>query len=253
MMMDIIKENSKEYAVINAGEDKKDFTERMILENNIPWLVPVSVREYNGERSYYYDTTSRRYFSEMFQNENDHMGKRDVEAVCESMTGVSQSVREYLLDIDDIELSPESFVYNTETGCFEFIYIPGRKENEDYKGDFRSGVRAVWEQVLKKINRDSDREFIMKLYDMYQKMSEDNFNPESVFDIREEKEKQEEIVTEFKEPVRSHEVKPEALCDDEKIEKIIEEEEKKAPDKKKKYFMYGGLAAAAIAGIAVMV
>ena len=251
MMMNTVKENNKEYAVVPAGEGEKDFTERMVMGNSIPWLIPLSVREFNGESSYYFDTTGRRPFSEMFQNENDYLGKPEVEAICESIVGVVGAVREYLLDIDDIELCPETYFFNTETGRFEFMYIPGRKREDGGAGDFRSGVRLVWERVLKKCGRDADRDFIMKLYDMYQKMSADNFNPESVFNIKEEK--PEAFPEEVKAPVKIREVKEEDLYDEKEIEKIIEEDEKKVPDKKKKYAMYGGLAAAAIVTLAVMV
>ena len=195
--------------------------------------------------------SGRRPFSEMFQNENDYLGKPEVEAICESIVGVAGAVREYLLDIDDIKLSPETYFFNTETGRFEFMYIPGRKREDGGAGDFRSGVRLVWERVLKKCGRDADRDFIMKLYDMYQKMSADNFNPESVFNIKEEK--PEAFPEEVKAPVKIREVKEEDLYDEKEIEKIIEEDEKKVPDKKKKYAMYGGLAAAAIVTLAVMV
>ena len=123
--MTITKENNKEYTVIPAGEEKKDFTERMVLENTIPGLIPVSARELNGEASYYFDTTGRRVFSESFKNENDMLGVSDVEAICDSVIQVCRSTREYLLDIDDIDLKPETFYFNSETGLYEFIYIPG--------------------------------------------------------------------------------------------------------------------------------
>lgn len=253
MMMNIVKENSKEYAVIPAGDGKKNFTERMVLGNRIPWLIPVSAREFNGETSYYFDTTARRPFSAMFQNENNYMGKPEVEAICKSIVGVAESVREYLLDIDDIELSPDTLFYNTETGRFEFIYIPGRQKDGSESRDFRSGVRLVWERVLKKFNRDEERDFIMKLYDMYQKMSADNFNPESLFKIKSETKKTEDFAEEVKSPVKIQEIKEEDLYDEKEIEKIIEEEGKKKPDKKKKYAIYSGFAAAALVTLAVMV
>lgn len=253
MMMNTVKENNKEYAVISAGGVEKDFTERMVMGNSIPWLVPVSKREFNGESSYYFDTTARRPFSDMFQSENDYMGKSEVEAICESIVGVTESVREYLLDIDDIELSPETYLFNTETERFEFMYIPGRKKDDEESVDFRGGVRLVWERVLKKFNRDADRDLIMKLYDMYQKMSADNFNPESVFKIKDEKENTEVLPEEVKSPVNIQDINAEDLYNEKEIEKIIEDDEKKVPDKKKKYAMYGGLAAAAIITLAVMV
>ena len=251
--MNIIKENSREFAVVSAGDAKKDFTERMVLDNNIPRLIPMSVREFNGEIYYYFDTTARRAFSDMFQNENDYMNISDVEAICESVVGVLESAREYLLDIDDIKLSPETYFYNTESGRFEFMYIPGRQEDGSESRDFRSGLRLVWERVLKKFSRDADRDFIMKLYDMYQKMSTDNFNPEKLFKLNSKKEDHSDIKEEIAEPVREPKIKPEDLYDEEEIEKIIEEDEKKAPDKKKKYAVYGGVAAAAVFALAVMV
>ena len=249
--MNIIKENNKEYAVIPAGEGKKDFTERMVLENRIPGLLPVSAREFNGEASYYFDTTGRRAFSDSFRNENDFMGVPDVEALCESVIKVSRSVVEYLLDIDDIDLKPETLFFEPETGLYGFVYIPGRSREERETGDFRSGLRLVWERVLKKFCRDADRDFLMKLYDIYQKMTVDNFDPETVFDIK-QKERPAETVKEVKpEP----ELKEEDLYDKEKIEEIIEKEEKeeKAPGKRKIYAMYGGMAAAAIIALAVVI
>ena len=249
--MTITKENNKEYTVIPAGEEKKDFTERMVLENTIPGLIPVSARELNGEASYYFDTTGRRVFSESFKNENDMLGVSDVEAICDSVIQVCRSTREYLLDIDDIDLKPETFYFNSETGLYEFIYIPGHCGGSGKKKDFRAGLRAVWERVLKRFCRDADREFLMKLYDIYQKMTTDNFDPESVFDL---KPKNAPVAPEPETPPAPA-LKEEDLYDKKKVEEIIEKEEKeeKKPGKRKKYALYGGFAAAAIITLAVVV
>ena len=246
-MMEKVKENNREFLKSPVGERKDDFAERMMMRNDIPGLIPVSIREFNGEAFYYFDTTARKPFSEMFTNENDVMNKEDVECICKSIIRVSESLREYLLDTEGINLAPETFFFNTETGMYDFLYIPS---GGNKAGDFRGGIRQVWERVLKKFKQDSDRDFIMKLYDMYQKISVDNFNPESIFKLPPVQEPP-TLTLEEKKP----EIKEEDLYDKEKVEEIIETEEiqKKAPGKRKKYAMYGSLVAAAVIILAVVV
>lgn len=48
-------------------------------------------------------------------------------------------------------------------------------------GNFNEGVRAVWERVMEKFNHHSDIESIARVYDIYQKVSMNSFDPEAVF------------------------------------------------------------------------
>ncbi len=246
MEFTIVRENNKEYGVVPVCEEQKDFTEKMILENRVPGLLPVKLREFNGEASYYYETTGCRAFAKMFQNDNDVMEVKDVEMLCESIIRVTESVREYMLDIDDILLDSDTLFFNTEKDRYEFVYIPGRFKSEENRGSFRLGLRAVWEKVLKKINKNADKEFIMKLYDIYQKMSVDNFNPENIFDLKTEGESAQKEVVVFEKPKLPEDDIFEELYDEKKIDEIIEEEKKTIP-KKKKYAYIGGAAAAVAA------
>lgn len=189
-MQDIetVKEGGKEYIVIKLKENDS-FAGKMLTRNNIGSFPPASLREFNGEAYIYNDISGKVRFSEMFAGENDIMEKDDIERLCQSFTGLTEDLRDYLLEAADTRISPETLLFNPDKKKYEFLYIPGKssKEKNDDESDeadnqsFNEGVKSVWDRVMEKFNHQSDLETISRVYDIYQKVSMMSFDPEEVF------------------------------------------------------------------------
>lgn len=171
-----VREGGKEY-IVKKLEDVESLTGRMLVKNNIASLISASLREFNGESYLYYDISGKIRFSDMFSGENDFMQKDDVEKLCQSFLALTDDLRDYLLEAEEIIVSPEYLFFDSDKKVYEFLYIPGRTGDES----FNDGVKAVWDRVMEKFNHQSDLETIAKVYDIYQKVSMISFDPEEVF------------------------------------------------------------------------
>jgi len=202
-MQDIetVKEGGKEYIVIKLKENDS-FAGRMLTRNKIGSLLSASQREFNGEAYIYNDISGRVRFCEMFAGENDIMEKDDIERICQSFTELIQDLKDYLLDAWDVKISPETLFFNPEKKKYEFLYIPDQikqeskedKAGEETNESFKEGVKSVWDRVMEKFNHQSDIDTISRVYDIYQKVSMANFDPEEVFaPVKKEPVKSEEI------------------------------------------------------------
>ena len=156
----------------------------MLLHNEIESLIPLSVREFNGETFYYFDVSGRTSFYDMFAGEKDILERDDVERLCQSFMRLSEAISEHLLDPDEVRLSPELLFYDTESQSYEFLYVPAgeeeRKESETAE-TFNHKVKTVWDRVMEKFNHQSDLETLARVYDIYQKVSMQSFDLKEVF------------------------------------------------------------------------
>ncbi len=171
-----VKEGGKEYLMSRLkGGDL--FTGKMFLRNEIDSVLKAFPREFNAETFVYYDISGKIRFSDMFTGENDIMDREDIDRLCRSFEKLTEDIREYLLDMEEVCVSPDSIFYVPEKKCYEFLYIPGKEA----KDCFNEGVRMMWERVMEKFNHQSDMDTIARVYDIYQKVSMQSFDPEEVF------------------------------------------------------------------------
>ena len=195
-----VREGGKEYLVARIKSDDT-FTGKMIVKNDIGSMLDATSREFNGDAYIYYDVSGRVRFCDMFSGDKDIMEREDVERLCRSFERLTGDVREYLLDIEETRVSVETLFYDPEKKEYEFLYVPDCRpgickckdntgEGDDDPGElaaisgsssFNEGVRAVWERVMEKFNYHSDIESIARVYDIYQKVSMQSFDPEEVF------------------------------------------------------------------------
>ena len=182
------REGGRDYLVAPFRCDDT-FTGKMLLNNEIETLIPVALREFNGESYIYYDVSGRTRFCDMFSGDKDIMEREDVERLCVSFEKLSGDIREYLLDIEELCVSSETLFYDPDKKQYEFLYIPGQKDEKSSEEEcedsdhsaFNEGVKSIWERVMEKFDHHSDIESIARVYDIYQKVSMRSFDPEEVF------------------------------------------------------------------------
>lgn len=144
--------------VIKGGKEIYDtYKADMLLGNSVKGLLKTSVREINNEIFLYYEVSSRQ----MVQVEFDKapIGNKELRKLLTSLYTCIQSIREYLLDINDILLEPEMIFWNREENTFEFCYYPNRE------GEFGQDFNDFLQYLLKKINH-MDQEAVILAYEL---------------------------------------------------------------------------------------
>lgn len=152
-------------------EDKNDYRIQMLLQNNILGLLEVSQQALNGNNKLYYEISS------MVSLEEEYIKKEmDYESLKELLLGcviVYQSLEEYLLDDQQIVLTPEYIYINPETRKPKFCFYP------DYGRDGRDAVKELMEYVLEKLDH-TNSEAVMLGYKVYKITRNPNFTMKEI-------------------------------------------------------------------------
>lgn len=89
-----------------------------------------------------------------------------------SFINLEHDLTDYLLDINDLVLKPDTLMYDNVKDAYVFIYIPGYSQDEN---EFHNSLLALWEYILSKYDHDSDMKRTMKVYETYQKIRSCNY------------------------------------------------------------------------------
>mgnify|MGYP006947753030 CR=1 FL=1 len=103
-------------------EEEQDYRVRMLLDNKIEGLLPVSGRTVNGESKYYYEINSLQSMDRVYAKE-----ELDYQQLCTLLQGcihLYDSLEEYLLDGSQVILKPEYIYLNGQYGAV-FCIFPG--------------------------------------------------------------------------------------------------------------------------------
>lgn len=167
-----IVENNSKYLVCECDENKKSYTYKMLQNNNIDSLIKPVERNINGESFLYYKTDSYRTMEEIFNDRECFIRDKDIDALCKSFINLEHDLTDYLLDINDLVLKPDTLMYDNVKDAYVFIYIPGYSQDEN---EFHNSLLALWEYILSKYDHDSDMKRTMKVYETYQKIRSCNY------------------------------------------------------------------------------
>lgn len=167
-----IVENNSKYLVCECDENKKSYTYKMLQNNNIDSLIKPVERNINGESFLYYKTDSYRTMEEIFNDRECFIRDKDIDALCKSFINLEHDLTDYLLDINDLVLKPDTLMYDNVKDAYVFIYIPGYSQDEN---EFHNSLLALWEYILSKYDHNSDMKRTMKVYETYQKIRSCNY------------------------------------------------------------------------------
>ncbi|MBQ2114974.1 MAG: FHA domain-containing protein [Lachnospiraceae bacterium] len=143
-----------------------DFRTRMLLENNIKGLLPVSLRQINGEDRYYYEINSLQAFDRLY----DHKEMRydQLKALLCGCADMFEHLEEYLLDGNQIIIKSDYIYINVETSEPYFVCYP------EYTGDVRLSFMQFIDELLTKIDH-TDQHAVMLGYQIYRYTRNPNF------------------------------------------------------------------------------
>ncbi|MDR0220289.1 MAG: DUF6382 domain-containing protein, partial [Lachnospiraceae bacterium] len=144
---------------------------RMVTDNQIAGLLPVSKRHINGEALLYYRVNSLQVLRTMFEQR-----KMDRAAVVRLLGGLSRALRElqnYLLGDAGLVLAPEHIYLNWESEEVFFLYYP-------YEGEIEVNQMRILFEYLVRVIDHRDPELTDVVYGLCQLAENEAFTGEAL-------------------------------------------------------------------------
>ena len=110
----------------NGALTENVYQRKMISENKIRGLLPVSEKNINGELLLYYEITSRQSMKSLYAMKK--IGMEQLKSLFLQLRTVGDALQKYLLDESCLVLAPEYIFQNVETGEASFLYYPDPEE-----------------------------------------------------------------------------------------------------------------------------
>ncbi len=150
----------------NEGDRKDDFRTRMLLENDIPGLLPVTHRLVNSESRYYYEINSMQSLDRLY--DKNEIGYEELKKLLSGCVSLFERLEEYLLDGTQIIIKPQFIYINVEKMEPYFVCYP------DYEGDVRLSFMEFIDELLTKIDHNDERA-VMLGYKVYRYTRNPNY------------------------------------------------------------------------------
>lgn len=146
--------------------NENDFRVKMLLENNIKGLLPVSFRQINGEDRYYYEINSLQAFDRFYDHKE--MRYAELKALLTGCANMFDRLEEYLLDGNQIIIKSDYIYIDVETFEPFFVCYP------EYTGDVRLAFMQFIDELLTKLDH-TDQYAVMLGYQVYRYTRNPNF------------------------------------------------------------------------------
>ncbi|MCH5280896.1 MAG: FHA domain-containing protein [Lachnospiraceae bacterium] len=163
------RENHKSYMVIKeitAEKEQNGFSMKMLWENEIKGLLPVSQHVFNGEKELYYDISAKQPLDLIYEKRG--MAQKDLKGLLMGLLDTIQNMEEYLLEEDSLFLTPESIYISSADGMPYFMYYPDEEKAEER-------AYGLAEYLLNKVSREEE-DAVISAYEFYRYVKEEKGN-----------------------------------------------------------------------------
>ena len=157
----------------------------VLKRNSLRMLVPVQLREKDGEKSLLFDITGKR--SLKMQEKNEPLSQDKCRKILQSISDLIQEIDDYMLNLNYVELSPE-YIYEGVDGTMQWIYSP-----KTYRENLQARIEAFFEWMLIQIDYEDDKA-VRYIYKVYNKVRKLGFSKELLENYLCTEEKQEEYI-----------------------------------------------------------
>ena len=168
------QENNSIYMVIDSGGKMQSpgYDIKMLENNNISSLLPVSMRCVDNQYSYYYDVTSKQQFGKIYEYKK--LSRSNVENILISLEKLVNEINEYMLDLDRVILKIECIYVDMSKDRLLFAYGEDGVSEEN-KG-FRQGVKKLFDYIIEHFDHGVKDADIMYVYNIYQRIAQGDYN-----------------------------------------------------------------------------
>lgn len=146
-------------------EPSMDYQMKMVCQNTIHGLCPMSVRQFNNESILYYDISGRISIKHMYMG--NKMTAPDFRDFILGLQKMLESMKEYLLDINKILMDFEYIYTDSEKKMLFFCYYPEKTE------DFFTSLHKVLNTVIEFADH-TDKETVIFSYGLQRLGSQEN-------------------------------------------------------------------------------
>ncbi|MDE7321563.1 MAG: FHA domain-containing protein [Lachnospiraceae bacterium] len=143
-----------------------DYRTRMILENRIPGLLPVTHRQINGESRYYYEINSLQSLDRLYNK--SEIRYDELKKLLSACVDLFDRLEEYLLDGSQIIMKSQFIYLDVEKMEPYFVCYP------EYEGDVRLAFMTFVDELLTRIDHTDERA-VMLGYQVYRYTRNPNY------------------------------------------------------------------------------
>lgn len=163
-------QNNSNYLVIEDSSEYEDYQYKMLKRNKPEHFLHFSMYSVNGRYGIYYDITSRQQLSKYY--EYGKMTMEDVKSICVNISEMVRIAEDYMLDIDHVKIEPRYIYMDVGTKKLQFVYHT-RLNNHT----FNESLKILFEFILEHFDHSLNKESIVKLYEVYQKVIVGDYDP----------------------------------------------------------------------------
>lgn len=145
---------------------EESYVERMLLENQIPGLLPVISRHKEGERQYCYEINSLQSLDRLY--EKQEISYEVLQKLLMGCIRCFEQLEEYLLDGSQLVLLPEYIYLHMDTEEPFFVCYP------NYDADVRKAFQKLVDYLLTKIDHKEERA-VWLAYQVYRYTRNSNY------------------------------------------------------------------------------
>ena len=156
------------YMIIREENPETDYgyQVRMLTDNQIKGLLPVSLRVENGVEHFYYEIQSKQTFERIYERKN--ISYKELRFILRSFLDLEKNLQNYLLSYDYVIIDPSFLFMDMEKQEVNFVYYPG------YQQDARCGFIQLIDYMLTKTDH-TDEKAVVLIYKLYRYTRNENF------------------------------------------------------------------------------
>lgn len=160
------KDLEKSYMLIKTQNiDEEDYKVKMLCNNSIPGIIPISLRVFNNNIYVYYDISGKISLTGKYSGIK--IKANDIKVLMYEMQKVIESAKEYMLDVNKIILDMD-FIFETQNNKgIAFCYYPEKKES------FVDSLHLMLNKIIEMADH-ADRETVIISYGLQKMTQEEN-------------------------------------------------------------------------------
>lgn len=173
MKVEYKRDLNHSYLILHSVKavDTASYQIRMLMGNVIPRLLKCRLQGVDGKIMFYYEITSRQPLASLFEDKKINI--EGLQLILGGFVQVMEEMAEFLLNPENLILSPEYIYIDIEKKELYFCYLPG------YEKEVRMQFQALTEYILPKLEH-GDNQAVILGYGIYRRALEDSFHLELI-------------------------------------------------------------------------
>ena len=167
---------SHNYLILHGEEtiNTASYQVRMLTGNTMPSILKCRMQGLDGKWLFYYDITSKQSLASFYEQRK--LCREDLEMIMTSFIRVMEEMGEFLLDAEQLVLSPEYMFLDVEKREVFFCCLP------DYRHSVQDQFRELTEYFLPKLDHE-DADVVNLGYGIYRKTMEAGLQLEHIKEL----------------------------------------------------------------------